>query len=57
MTLVWAIVIEVVQSSLPNRSADVWDVIADVAGALCALAIAHAVIQSRLNIQKDTRHD
>ena len=57
LALVWAIVIEVVQSSLPNRSADVWDVVADVAGALCALAIAHAVIQSRLNILKDTRHD
>ena len=57
LALVWAIVIEVVQSSLPNRSADVWDVVADVAGALSALAIAHAVIQSRLNIQKDTHYD
>ena len=57
LALIWAIAIEVIQSTLPSRSADVWDVVADVVGAVCALAIAHCVIQNRLRLQKETHHE
>ena len=57
LALVWAIAIEVIQNTLPSRSADVWDVVADVIGALCALAIAHCVIQNRLRLEKESHHE
>ena len=54
LALVWAVAIELIQNTLPNRSADVWDAVADMAGAACALYIAHKVIQNRLRLQKET---
>ena len=54
LALIWAIAIELIQNTLPNRSADVWDAVADMAGALCALYIAHKVIQNRLRLQKES---
>lgn len=55
--LIWAVAVELVQSQLPNRSADVFDVVADMAGALCALLLAQAVMRNRLRLLKEANND
>lgn len=55
IAMIWAIVSELIQSQLPNRSADVLDVLADVLGAVCALAIGHILSQHRQRLMKESQ--
>lgn len=52
LALIWAIAIELIQSQLPSRSADVWDVVADMVGAIAALYLAHTVYTHRLRMKE-----
>ncbi|UOO91532.1 VanZ family protein [Vitreoscilla stercoraria] len=53
IAIVWAIVSELIQSQLPSRSADVFDALADILGAFCALAIGYILNQHRQRLMKE----
>lgn len=55
IAVVWAIISELVQSQLPSRSADIFDVLADILGAACALAIGHILSQHRQRLMKESQ--